>query len=114
MPHFAITFNAQDAQDECALCGKFVALAAGPRLVCAESWAAVCRECGKQYAPPLAALLELTQTAERVGSISRHTLVPPLEALLDLAHAADGFSQVLSSRKTTGSRPRVFTQSVAS
>jgi hypothetical protein len=114
MPHFAITFNPQDAQDACALCGKLTALAAGPRLVRADSWASVCRECGKQYAPPLAALLELTQTAERVGNISRHTLVPPLEALLDLAHAADGFTQAVSIRKTNAPRPRPLAQSVAS
>ena len=114
MHHFAITFEPQDAHDACALCGKQPALAAGPRLVCADSWTSVCRECGKQCAPPLAALLELTQTAERVGNISRHTLVPPLEALLDLAHAADGFTQAISSRKANVLRPRCFAQSVAS
>jgi hypothetical protein len=114
MPHFAITFNAQEAQDACAVCGKFLTVAAGARLVHADNWAPVCRECGKQYAPPLAALLELTQTAERVGSISRHTLVPPLEALLDLAHAADGFTQAVSIRKTNAPRPRPLAQSVAS
>jgi hypothetical protein len=114
MPHFAITLNAQDTEDACALCGKLTALAAGPRLVRADSWGTVCRDCGKQYAPPLAALLELTQTAERVGNISRHTLVPPLEALLNLAHAADGFTRALSQRKMTGPHPRPFAQSVAS
>src|SRR5205823_192247 len=96
------------------LCGRVTALAAGPRLVRADSWGCVCRECGKQHAPPLAALLELTQTAERVGNISRHTLVPPLEALLDLAHAADGFTQALSTRKANGPRPCPLTQSVPS
>ena len=114
MADFAITFDSQEAEDACALCEKRVTLAPGPRLVRADSLAPVCRECGRQYAPPLAALLELTHTAERVGCISRHTLVPPLEALLDLAHAADGFTQALSLRKTTAPRLRPLAQSVAS
>jgi hypothetical protein len=114
MADFAITFDSQEGQDACALCGKGVTLAAGPRLVRADSLAPVCRECGKQHAPPLAALLDLTQIAERVGCISRHTLVPPLEALLDLAHAADGFTEAASVRKTKVPRLRALAHSAAS
>ena len=84
------------------LCGKGVTLAAGPRLVCANGLVPVCLECGRRHAPPLAAVLDLTRTAERIGSINRHTLVPPLEALLDLAHAADGFTQALSIQNARG------------
>lgn len=102
MSEFAITCHQEGVEDTCALCGKCVTLAAGPRLVCADGMVPVCLECGKRHAPPLAALLELTRTAERVGSINRHTLVPPLEALLDLAHAADGFTQALASHKLAG------------
>jgi len=72
--------------------------------VCADTFAPVCRNCGKKHAPAFAALLELTATAERIGSMSRHTLVPPMEALLDLAHAADGFTQALALPKTNGSK----------
>jgi hypothetical protein len=111
MADFAITLHHEGAQESCALCGRCVAVAAGPRLVCTDSLAPVCQECGRRHAPPLAALLDLTRTAERVGSINRHTLVPPLEALLDLAHAAGGFTDALSIRKTADSPHSPLTSS---
>jgi hypothetical protein len=46
--------------------------------------------------------------------MSRHTLVPPLSALLDLAHAADGFTQALSLRKTNAAPLRAPVASPAS
>lgn len=101
MADFAITLHQEGSQASCGLCGSCVAVAAGPRLEHAGNLAPVCWECARQHAPALAALLALSRTAERVGSINRHTLVPPLEALLDLAHAADAFTQALSIRKTT-------------
>jgi hypothetical protein len=106
MAGFAITLHHEGAEENCSVCGKAIVVAAGPRLVCADSLAPVCRNCGKKYAPSFAALLELTATAERVGGVSRHTLVPPMEALLELAHAADGFMQALSLPKTSGSELR--------
>jgi hypothetical protein len=96
MARFAITLHHQESEETCGLCGRAVVVAAGPRLVCTDSLVPICRNCGKKHAPPFAALLELTAMAERVGGMSRHTLVPPMEALLDLAHAADGFTQALS------------------
>jgi hypothetical protein len=38
------------------------------------------------------ALLDLAQTAERVGKSCRHLLTPPMESLLDLARAAENYS----------------------
>ena len=40
----------------------------------------------------MAALLDLAQTAERVGKTCRVLLTPPMESLLDLAHAAEAYS----------------------
>ena len=108
MAGFAITLHHQEAEVTCCLCGNAIVVAAGPGLVCADSFAPVCRNCGKKHAPPFAALLELTATAERIGAMSRHTLVPPMEALLDLAHAADGFTQALSLPRTNGSEVGVL------
>ena len=65
---------------------------AGTQLVVADSQRPVCQPCGKRHAPPLAALAELADEAERVGKIGRHTVVPPYTALLELAQAADNFS----------------------
>ena len=52
----------------------------------------VCRNCGKKWAPTMIALLDLAQTAERVGKSCRHLLTPPMESLLDLARAAENYS----------------------
>lgn len=114
MAHLAITLAPQGAQETCGLCGRYLVSEEGPRLVCADSLAPVCGKCGSEHAPPLAALLQLTRTAERVGGMSRHTLVPPLGALLDLAHAADGFTQALSLRKTSAAPLRAPVGSAAS
>ena len=40
----------------------------------------------------MVALLDLAQTAERVGKSCRRLLTPPMESLLDLAHAAEAYS----------------------
>jgi hypothetical protein len=78
---------------ECALCGKGIPPAAGPRLCLGDSDETVCRDCGKHHAPELSALVDLAGVAERVGRIGRHTLVPPMGALLDLARAAERYSE---------------------
>jgi hypothetical protein len=52
----------------------------------------MCRTCGKKHAPTMVALLDLAQTAERVGRGCRHLLTPPMESLLDLARAAENYS----------------------
>ncbi len=77
----------------CTLCGKPAKSTTGPRLFVGDSDDAVCRECGKRYAPALVALLDLAAVAERVGRIGRHTLVPPMAALLDLARAAEQYAE---------------------
>jgi hypothetical protein len=52
----------------------------------------VCERCGHRAAPALAALVDLADTAERVGRIQRHTVSPPMSALLELARAAEQFT----------------------
>jgi hypothetical protein len=76
----------------CALCGRTLPCAAGPRLVCVESSAPVCRDCGRKHAPSLVALLDLARTANRVARVGSHTIVPPLGVLLDLARAAENYN----------------------
>ena len=88
------------ANDPCALCGKRLSATAGPHLCVDEgSEEPVCRECGKLHAPPLVALLDLARVAERVGRVSRHTLVPPLHTLLDMARAAEDYAAAAPARK---------------
>jgi hypothetical protein len=88
------------ANDACALCGKRLSATANPHLCMDEGEEeAVCRECGKVHAPPLVALLDLARVAERVGRVSRHTLVPPLHTLLDMARAAEDYVAAAPVRK---------------
>src|SRR5690348_14084010 len=58
----------------CPGCGEQALWTPGPRLVCAESGDAVCRDCAKVHAPQLIALVDLAQTADKVGRHSRHLL----------------------------------------
>jgi hypothetical protein len=100
MAQLTIKFVPGDAADACALCGKDLPAESGPHLVLDEgSEEAVCRDCGRLHAPPLAALLDLACVAERVGRIGRHTLVPPLHALLDLARAAENYHDAAPVRR---------------
>jgi hypothetical protein len=92
MTDLVINCTGSSADDCCSLCGSQTTFGQGPRLFRANSRDAVCRDCGKEHAPSLVALLDLATIAQRVGRIGRHTLVPPLTALLDLAHAAENYS----------------------
>ena len=82
----------------CACCGRPLPAAGGPQLALADRPDGVCRDCGKQHAPSLVALLDLAHAAERVGRISRHTVCPPMTALLDLAHAAEYYTTATAPR----------------
>lgn len=75
----------------CAKCGKLFR-GASLALYAEENDRPVCRSCGKKVAPAMTALLDLAQTAQRVGKSCRHLLTPPMESLLDLAHAAENYS----------------------
>lgn len=98
MTDLVIHFDDACDTDACALCGGKTGGGRGPRLSRAGSRDAVCRSCGRQHAPGLAALVELAHTAERVGRIGRHTVVPPLTSLLDLARAAEDYTTATPAR----------------
>ena len=83
----------------CPLCEQTTESPAGLGLVAAGCLTMICSECGRRHAPGLAALLRLARTAERVGRMTRHTLVPPLPALLDLARAAEDYAHALAPRR---------------
>jgi hypothetical protein len=92
MKQLVIQLKPGGTHDACALCGERTGGAAGLALFDADSQDHVCRECGREHAPSLVALLDLAGTAERVGRIGRHSVFPPLGALLDLARAAENYS----------------------
>jgi hypothetical protein len=102
MACLGITFRPSADESCCCLCSKPTASHGGPVLVLGQN--SVCRECGKERAPSLAALLALAQVAERVGRIKRHMLVPPLEALLELAGAAEDYASCTSPPLRDASR----------
>ncbi len=77
----------------CGLCGQALSTPAGVQLLLAGSSAPVCSTCGQKHAPSLAALANLAEAARRIGRINRHSVFPPLTALLDLANAAEKYTQ---------------------
>ncbi len=92
MTELLLRYSPSPASLDCPLCGQATTIPAGTQLVLAASQQPVCEPCGKRHAPPLAALAQLADEAERVGKIGRHTVVPPYTALLELAQAADNFT----------------------
>ena len=57
MADLAIKLNNAATNDPCAICGARTEPVVGPELFMADSWALVCRACGKRHAPELAYLL---------------------------------------------------------
>jgi hypothetical protein len=89
--------------EPCGVCGQVVSVPAGMQLLLSGSSAPVCAECGQKHAPALAALANLAEVATRIGRINRHSVFPPLSALLDLANAAEKYAQTTpSGDKVTG------------
>lgn len=72
--HLAIKLNDESYQYECALCGDERVSAKGPELFLADSWDVVCDECGRKYAPLLAAMIDLGAAAE--GYVATRDAVP--------------------------------------
>ena len=98
MADLTIQLNPGACSDTCGLCGHKAIQAAGPRLCLGEGPDTVCRDCARQHAPALVALLDLARVAERVGRVGRHTLSPPLEAMLRLMGAAESYTQTTAAR----------------
>ena len=83
----------EDSQESCCpKCGERYRGRTGLGLFTEDHDQPMCRTCGKKWAPTMIALIDLAQTAERVGKRCRHLLTPPMESLLDLAHAAENYS----------------------
>ena len=85
--------QAETINEPCGICGRPITTAAGMQLVRADNAVPVCAECGRKHAPSLAALVNLAGAAQRIGRVGRHSVFPPLTALLDLANAAEKFVQ---------------------
>ena len=92
MQQLTIRFAEHSHNVRCVFCGSRFQAAAGPCLALGDGEEPVCRGCARKHAPQLVALVDLAQTAQRVGKVCRYILVPPMESLLDLARAAEEYS----------------------
>jgi hypothetical protein len=90
---FQLEYRAEMNNEPCGLCGQAMSAPAGTQLVLAGSTAPICLDCGRKHAASLAALVNLAEAATRIGRINRHSVFPPLTALLDLANAAEKYVQ---------------------
>lgn len=90
---FLLEHRAEVKNEPCGLCGQAVTAPAGTQLVLNNNSAPICPDCGRKHAPSLAALTSLAEAATRMGRINRHSVFPPLTALLDLANAAEKYVQ---------------------
>ena len=88
----AIVIASTDCRVCCPVCGNEAIWGKGPRIVSADSAEPLCLACGRNQAPHLIALLDLAQTADKVGRHSRHLLTPSMKSLLELARAAETFA----------------------
>lgn len=70
----AIKLNDKSSEYECAVCGDERISAEGPELFLADTWDLVCDECGRQYAPLLMALIDLSGAAE--GYVTVRDAIP--------------------------------------
>jgi hypothetical protein len=102
MTPLAIRLSADTTAGDCTLCGEPAGAVAGLQLCVADGAAPVCRACGKQRAPLLVNLLDLAQTASRIGALSRRALWVPLEALLELAQAAEKYTTRAPTARGSG------------
>jgi hypothetical protein len=57
-PQITVRLNNAATNDPCAVCGKRTDPQIGPELFLKDTWALVCRQCGKQHAPELVEFLD--------------------------------------------------------
>ena len=98
MMQVVLEYKSEATNEPCGLCGQAVLAPAGMQFILAGGSAPVCPECARRHAPSLAALVHLADAATRIGRIGRHSVFPPLTALLDLANAAEKYAQTASPR----------------
>lgn len=87
---FAIKMNNAATNDPCAVCGGRTDPQTGPELFLADSWAPVCRPCGRGHAPALAALLDAPAAALAFDSLDRMCLITRSDAPAAVAVDAEG------------------------
>jgi hypothetical protein len=98
MMQVVLEYKPEATNEPCGLCGQPASAPAGMQLFLVGSTVPLCPECGRKHAPSLAALVHLADAATRIGRIGRHSVFPPLTALLDLANAAEKYAQAASPR----------------
>lgn len=95
----------EETEGSCALCNAPLLQPAGAQLCLLPNMTPVCRNCGRQHASALSALLDLGGLAQHVGRVSRSSrqssLRLPIGSLLELSRAAeDYYAHSLEGRKT--------------
>jgi hypothetical protein len=92
MDRFAIKFLDEPANARCPHCDQAGLYKKGPHLFFDAIDEPLCRPCGKRLAPSLQALVDLAQTADKVGRQCRHLLTPSMETMLELSRAAENYT----------------------
>lgn len=91
MTDFILKHCADDVVPTCTACGE-QAGKAGAVVLSQTDGTVLCRSCGRSQAPELAALLDLSDVADRVGRVSRgRGLWLPLDDLLEMTRVAQEF-----------------------
>src|SRR5687768_5096614 len=86
----------------CSFCDRNLSPGVGLGLRVTQEKKPVCLECGLLHAPILTALLELAQTAHRIGRVQGRTpLRVSMEALLELARVSERYSSLMSCMRST-------------
>ena len=98
MMQVVLEYKTEATNEPCCLCGQAALAPPGMQFILAGSSAPVCQDCGRKHAPSLAALVHLADAATRIGRIGRHSVFPPLTALLDLANAAEKYAHTAGPR----------------
>ncbi len=88
-----LRFSGKRSRGTCGVCDQETIAAPGCQLCLADTGDLVCNPCGRRHAPELFALVDLSDTAERVGRIACFGISPPMVALLQLARAAEEFTR---------------------
>ncbi len=96
MPRLFLSSKPVKRDECCGLCEQRLLPTNVHQIVLGDTYEGVCSDCVKRWDPSLAALVELSVAAERIGKIGRHSVFPPMSALPDLSRAAENYSATIS------------------